>query len=316
MSAVVYEDYGDASVLQYRKTAMPRAGRGEVLIQVHAASVNPIDYRLRRGEASWLLMGGFPRVPGYDVAGVIVSAPATSEFQAGNRVLGFLKNKFGGGYAQYAACDLTSVAAIPDEMSFQHAAAIPLAGSTSLQSLRDHGKIQEGDQVLVNGASGGVGMFAVQIAKAIGAEVTGVASARNEDFVRSLGADHFIDYTKTDFAKTDQRWDIVFDAAGKSGYFDANKVLSNGGRYVSTEPSFSGVIMSVATRLLPKRGTIMLAKPKADDLRQLVSFCEAGEMVVTLDSVFPLRNAHLAHQRIEKGVDRGKIVLDVTHDAS
>jgi NADPH2:quinone reductase len=196
-------------------------------------------------------------------------------------------------------------------MPFEEAAALPLAGSTVLQSLRNHGRLKRGDRVLINGASGGVGAFAVQIAKAYGAEVTGVASGKNEPFVRSLGADHFINYHETDFAETDHTWDVIFDVAGKSSYWQSRRVLAKEGRFISTEPNVSGVLTSVLTRWSSQPGTIMLARPCQQDLRELVRLYEAGELKVTIDKVIPLAEADRAHRRIEQGVDRGKIVLHI-----
>ncbi len=258
MQAVVYEAYGTADVLRRREVSTPPPDPRRVTIRVNAAGVNPIDYRLRKGQAKWLLPGHFPRIPGYDVAGEIVLAPADSPLQPGMRVLAFLDNRYGGAYAEYACCGVDSVAVIPPSLSYEDAAALPLAGSTALQSLHTHGKLRRGERVLINGASGGVGAFAVQIAHADGAHVTGVASGANESFVRSLGADEFYDYRETDFTKSNQKWDLVFDAAGKSSYLKCRPVLNRGGRFVSTEPNVSGAMASLLTRLTSKRASIML----------------------------------------------------------
>ncbi len=311
MRAVVYRDYGNCDVLQTAEIPTPASDPGKIMIRVHAASVNPIDYRLRRGEMRWLLLGGFPRVPGYDVAGVVIDGPPSSELRPGDRVMAFLDSPFGGGSAQYATCHPTSVAKIADEMSWEEAAAIPLAGSTALQSLRDHGRMKMGDRVLINGASGGVGAFAVQIAKAYGTHVTGVASGKNESFVRSLGAIDFIDYRKSDFTETAGTWDLIFDAAGKTGYRKSCRVLAKYGRYVSTEPSVQGFLVGMLTKLRLARGKVMLVKPRAEDLRELITRYNNGSLRVTIDDVFPLEEAAAAHRRIEHGVDRGKIVLRV-----
>jgi len=312
MRAIVYREYGGPEVLQLVETKTPFPDPKKVIIRVEASGVNPIDYRVRAGEARYVLPGGFPRVPGYDVAGTIVFAPGESGFYSGDRVMAFLDDKYGGGYAEYARCDPNSVAKIPDNMSMEHAAAIPLAATTALQSLRDHGKLKEKNRVLINGASGGVGAFAVQIAKAYGALVTGVASGENESFVTSLGVDEFIDYEKVDFTRTGQTWDLVFDAAGKSGYLDARDVMTKHSHYVSTEPNLLGAVMSVLTKLSSKHGTVMLATPSRDDLRELVQLYTEERMKVTIDHLFPLDQAREAHQRIENGVDRGKIVLTTT----
>jgi len=311
MSAVQFNDYGDPQVLQSVMAATPKPSPGKPLIHVYAASVNPIDYRLRKGEMRWLLPGGFPRIPGFDVAGVISANDQTSKFEIGERVMAFLTSPYGGGYAEYATCRERGIVRIPDSMTFSQAAAIPLAGSTALQSLRDHGKIRKGDRVLVNGASGGVGMFAVQIAKAYGAQVTGVASSRHEAFVRALGADSFIDYNATRFVDTGETWDLIFDVAGKSSYLESRRVLSAKGHFVSTEPSLSGGLMSVVSKFLPQRGRVMLASPCATDLTELCRLFEMEMLTVTIDRLLDLDDAAQAHRLIEDGSERGKIVLRI-----
>jgi NADPH2:quinone reductase len=311
MQAIVYDDYGDASVLHPAEIQIPQCITGDLLIEVHATSVNPIDFRLRRGELKGILLGGFPRVPGYDVAGVVVDCEDDGPFSQGDQVMAYLNTMRGGACAEFAVCAIDVAAKLPASMMMEEAAAIPLAGTTALQSLRDHGQMQAGEHVLVNGASGGVGMFAVQIAKAFGCTVTAVASGHNEAFCRSLGAEEFIDYQKVDFSKTNQKWDLIFDAAGKSGYWDSRSVMNDGARYVSTEPDVTGMMMSLLTWPLSKSGTVMLAKPKASDLRELIRLHEAGQLDVTIDSRFDLEQTADAHRRIENGVDHGKVVIQV-----
>ncbi len=309
MNAIVYDDYGDADVLHADSLRIPKRLPDQVLIKVWASSVNPIDYRLRRGEMKRLLPGGFPRVPGYDVAGVVAECTRGSSFKVGDRVVAFLDAARGGACADYAVCGVDSVAQLPDSLAFKIAAAMPLAGTTALQSLRDHGKMKSGDRVLVNGASGGVGMFAVQIAKAQGCHVDAVASGDNREFCMSLGADHFFDYMQTDFTKSDDRWDVIFDAAGKASYFQARGVMAPNSRYVSTEPDVKGMLVTVLTWPLSKSGTVMLAKPNANDLRELINLFEAGRLKVTIDRQYPMDQLADAHRRVEHGVDRGKVVL-------
>ena len=309
MRAVVYDDYGDADVLHMSERPTPRRAPGKVLIEVQVSSVNPIDYRLRRGEMKGLLPGGFPRIPGYDVAGTVVACDRDAELTRGDRVLAFLDRIFGGACADYAACGVTAVAKIPDSMASEEAAAIPLAGTTALQSLRDHGQIKARQRVLINGASGGVGMFAVQIAKAYDCHVTAVASGANREFCLSLGADKFYDYQQTDFTESDERWDLIFDAAGKSSFLSARKVMNRRGRFVSTEPNVKGILLTLLTWPLSKSARVMLAKPNVADLRELVRLYEAGQLRVTIDSRFPISDAAGAHRRVETGVDRGKVVI-------
>ncbi len=309
MQAVVYDDYGDASVLHYKRIAVPTRITGEALIEVHATSVNPIDYRMRRGELKGILLGGFPRVPGFDVAGLVVDCEDGDPLEPGDRVMAFLTHARGGACAEFATCAIDALARLPDSMSMEEAAAIPLAGTTALQALRDHGQLQAGEHVLVNGASGGVGMFAVQIAKAYGCYVTAIASGHNEAFCRSLGADEFFDYEKVDFTKANERWDVVFDAAGKSGYWDSRSVMSDGARYVSTEPDLQGMLMTVMTWPLAKSGTVMIARPKASDLQELIRLHELGQLKVAIDSRFDFARVSDAHRRIESGVDHGKVII-------
>lgn len=309
MQAVVYEAYGSAEVLKVADRPVPRRKPNQVLIEVWAASVNPIDYRLRSGEMRWLLPGGFPRIPGYDVAGVVAQCPEDGPFVPGDRVMAFLNLVYGGAFAEYAVCSVDVAAKIPDQMTMQQAAAIPLAGTTALQSLRDHGRLQRGERVLINGASGGVGAFAVEIAKSYDCHVTAVASGRNEAFCESLGADCFYDYRQTEFTELGEHWDVIFDAAGKSGYLQSRKALNAKGRFVSTEPDLGGILMSALTWPLSKSGKVMLAQAKAADLQTLIQLYESGDLSVTIDSQYALSEANAAHQRIEKGVDRGKVVV-------
>ena len=314
MRAVVFRDYGGPDVLQLAERPEPECGGDELLIRVAAASVNPIDARLRGGELKWLLPGGFPRIPGYDVAGTVVVAGARTSFRPGDRVLAYLDHLYGGAYAESAVCSADAAAAIGADMPFDEAAAIPLAGSTALQALRDHGGMQPRDRVLVNGASGGVGAFAVQIAAADGAIVTAVAGAESEAFVRDLGAVDFLDYREQPFAETGRTWDLIFDVAGKSSFAEAKAVLAEDGRYVSTEPSLRNAAVSLATLPTARRGTAMLARSRAEDLRDLIARHEAGTLGVTIARRFPLAEAAAAHQMLEDESFRGKLVLTVAED--
>ena len=309
MQAMVYDDYGTADVLHPAIQPLPRRLPGQVLIEVVAASVNPVDCRLRSGAMKGVIPGGFPRIPGYDVAGIVVASGDDMRFRVADRVMAFLDNSLGSGYAEYAVCAVDSVAEIPNDMAFDVAAAIPLAGSTVLQALRDHGKMEAGERVLVNGASGGVGMFAVQIAAAAGCHVTAVASGQHRDFCLELGAAEFYDYEQVDFTELGMTWDIVFDAAGKSGYLDVRQSLKKHGRYVTTEPDLKGMAMTLLTWPLSKSGTTMLAKPRGDDLRSLIALHQKGKLRVAIDRHFGLTQAADAQRRVEEGVDHGKVII-------
>ncbi len=309
MMAMVYDDYGPPDVLHRTSLPIPDRLPGEVLIQVAASSINPIDCRLRAGELKGLLPGGFPRVPGYDVAGIVVDASDDGPFAIGDRVLAFLNHARGGACAEFALNDVSATCRLPDEIPFDVAAAMPLAGTTALQSLRDHGRMQPGDRVLINGASGGVGMFAVQIAKAYGCHVDAVSSGENQAYCMSLGADRFFDYHQTDFTKLDERWDVIFDAAGKASYWESRGVMASGSRFVTTEPDVAGLMISLLTWPLSKSGTAMLAKPDAADLNELIRLYQAGELKVTIEQRYALSDLAEAHRHLERGVEHGKIVI-------
>ncbi len=309
MRAIEYDHYGEASVLHVADHPVPRRLPGQLLIEVAASSVNPIDYRFRRGDLKGIIPFGFPRVPGYDVAGIVVETDSGCGFVEGDRVMAFLDRTRGGALADYAVCAVASAAKIPESMPMEEAAAIPLAGTTALQSLRNHGKLESGQSVLINGASGGVGMFAVQLAKAYGCHVDAIASAHNREFCMSLGADHFYDYEEDDFTKSTERWDIIFDVAGKAHYLNARAVLKDGGHFVSTEPNIEGMLVTILTWPLSKSGQVMLAVPSGDDLRELIRLYGLGKLQVTIDSQFPFEQAVDAHRRVESGVDHGKVVL-------
>lgn len=311
MKATVYRDYGDPSVLEVADRPLSDPARDEILIRVEAAGVNPIDARLRSGEMKGLLPGGFPRIPGYDVAGIVESPGSNSQFAAGDRVLAYLDHLYGGGYAEFAVCTHTSAVKLPDDLPFEQAAALPLAGSTALQSLRDEGRLNSGDRVLVNGATGGVGAFAVQIAKAYGAQVVAVASGKHEEFARSLGADDFIDYERQNFAELDREWDLVFDVSGKSSFREARNVLASDGTYVTTEPSLRGLFTTLVTLPMKKQGRIMMARSREEDLGELLRLSSDGKLNVHVAEVFPLEAAAESHRRIEAGGVCGKLVLRV-----
>jgi NADPH:quinone reductase-like Zn-dependent oxidoreductase len=227
----------------------------------------------------------------------------------GDRVCVFLDSLYGGACAEYVVCSPRVAAKIPERMTFAEAAALPLAGLTAWQCLVQIGGLKSGMDVLINGASGGVGAFAVQIAVAQGARVTGLASAARKEFVESLGAAEFLDYGREDFTRSKGRWDIIVDAAGKKTFRQCRGALKSRGRYVSTEPSFVGFVASLATCCSNRRGRVMLVRPSGDQLRELLRLYGSGKLRVYIDSSFPLAEIQQAHRRLEEGVDQGKIVV-------
>ncbi|MEJ7870657.1 MAG: NAD(P)-dependent alcohol dehydrogenase [Rubrobacteraceae bacterium] len=325
MRAVVARGYGGPKVLRLEEVARPRPGRGEVLVEVRAAGVNPVDWRLRRGEMRLLTGLKRTRILGRDVAGVVATTGEGVEgFRAGDKVDAMLGGVFGGGYAEYVAVEAGAVAPMPEKLSFEEAAGVPLAALTALRAVRealrevkenaphacDAGALER-RRVLINGASGGVGTFAVQLAKIFGAEVTAVCGARNAGFVREIGAACVIDYDEEDFASGGETYDVIFDVVANRSYRACKRVLRPGGVYVTTEPGPRQFASQVLTMPNDRKARVVLAKPSGDDLSMLGTLLDAGRLRVVLDRVYPLEEAAEAHAHGEAGHGNGKTVLSV-----
>lgn len=314
MQAVVLPRYGEADNLQFTSIRPPKITADQVLIKVHAASVNPIDWKLRQGMLKWVMPDKLPGVLGFDAAGEIAEVGYGAQqhgWNVGDAVMAFSGNTIGGCYAQYVAVDAKFLAHKPDNISYEEAAGIPLAGTTAWKSLVKLGQLHSGDEVLINGASGGVGIFAVQIAKALGATVTAVCSESNHELVRSLGADHVIDYHNVDFTRTDHSYDIIFDAVSKSSFLECRRVLKPSGHYVATLPSVENVGFSVFSKLQKQSCHIVLARPDGDILRSLAALARDGKLRTIVDSVYPLSEVADAHRKSEQEHSTGKIILQV-----
>jgi NADPH:quinone reductase-like Zn-dependent oxidoreductase len=283
------------------------------LIRVRAAGVNPIDWRIRSGSLRFILPGRLPLILGFDVSGEVAEVgPEVTDLKVGDEVFAFLAGRHGGGYAEYAVASQHVVVPKPENLSHEEAAAIPLAASTALQALRDLAKVSEGSDVLINGAAGGVGTFAVQIGKTLGARVTGVCSTGNLEFVTELGADRVIDYTGEVFTAGDHRFDVVFDAVAKSSFSASRGVLRPYGVYVTTVPSLKTLLLAAVTRLAGgRRCRNVLVRPRGDDLRHLKGLVEEGKLRPVVQQVYPLEQAAEAHRVSEAGHVRGKVVLGV-----
>jgi len=312
MRAVQITRYGPPETLAMADVPPPEPGPRDVLIRVHAAGVNPIDWKIRSGQTRFIIPMRLPRTPGFDISGEVVKlGEQAAGFQPGDAVFCFSDHFPGGGYAEQAVVSASVCAMKPEGLDHTQAAATPLAALTALQSLRDCGRLQSGQDVLINGASGGVGTFGVQIAKAMGARVTGVCSEQNLDFVRELGADEVIDYRRDDFTRMDRRWHVVFDAVANRSFWQCRRVLTERGRYINTLPypqHYLAQVLSLAGR---RRAFAMLAKPSGDDLRQVAGWIDAGRLRPMIDEIFPLDAATAAHRKSEQGHARGKIVLRV-----
>lgn len=323
MMAVLQRCYGDASTLSFERIAKPEIADDEVLIRVHAAGVNPLDKHYLHGTPYLLrLSNGFgaPEDPafGVDMAGVIEKVGANVEgFKVGDEVFGGA----GGAFAQYVRKKAAGGLALkPASLSFEQAAAIPIAGVTALQALRDKGKLQAGQHVLINGASGGVGSYAVQIAKAMGARVTGVCSTGNVAMVRALGADAVIDYTQENYTESTERFDVIVDMVGSQSLSDSLKVLKPDGALVlvgSTEMNnwWGPLARPTRAKLMSlyrsERIEPMLASLESADLAQLAKWAEAGLLRSEIERRYPLAQTADALRHMETGRTRGKVIISV-----
>jgi len=321
MKAMVQDKYGSAEVLEGRDIAKPEIGADEVLVRVQAASVHVGD---------WILMTGSPfvmrfatglskpknLVPGTDVAGIVEAVgPQVKELRPGDEVFGWCA----GAFAEYASAPEGQFIKKPVGLTFDEAAAVGVSASTALQLLRDNGKVRPGQKVLVNGASGGVGSFAVQIAKALGAEVTAVCSTRHVDATRSLGADEVVDYTRDDFTRTDRRYDLVVDVAGSSGWRNLRRVVAPGGRVVvigGPSGRLLGPLPHIASYKLGGIGSrvpmsFFVAKVDRESLGALRELIEAGTVKPVIDRRFELEELPEALRLMGEGHVGGKLVVSV-----
>jgi NADPH:quinone reductase-like Zn-dependent oxidoreductase len=283
MKAIVIDGYGGVDQLHLRELPDPRPQADEVLVRDRAAGVNPVDWKIRKGQLRVILRLNFPYIPGGDIAGEVVSAgPEGNEFKAGDPVIGFVELTRGGGYAELAVAKKTAVAFKPSALTFTEAASLPIAGCTALQALRDLGGLSEGANALILGGAGGVGHLAVQIAKALGAKASATCGPSNIEFVKSLGADHVIDYSNKNFMAGLDRYDVIFNAVGKSSFLNCRQLLAPGGTYVTTLPApnlfFWSSVQSIAgifgnakrakgIVVLPSRGGISIDAARRDSNR-------------------------------------------------
>jgi len=317
MQAVVQDTYGTAAVLQSREIPKPAIADNEVLVRVHAASIHVGDSILMSGTPYLMRMAAGLRrpknpVPGTDVAGIVEAVgAAVTQLRPGDEVFGWCT----GAFAEYASASEDHFALKPANLTFEQAAAIGVSATTALQLLRDDGKIRPGQKVLINGASGGVGTFAVQIAKAFGAEVTGVCSTKNLDLVRSIGADHVIDYTREDFRKGGARYDLILDNVGDHSMSATRRALAPGGTLLSNGGGHQGGKLSrviratVASMFVRQQAKPSVKFQNHDDLVALKGLVEAGNVTPVIDGTYPLREAPRAVGHVAAGHARGTVVI-------
>ncbi|MBW4427777.1 MAG: NAD(P)-dependent alcohol dehydrogenase [Nostoc desertorum CM1-VF14] len=310
MKAVVIHQYGSTEVLQYEDLEEPQIEPTQLLVKVHASSVNPIDWKIRKGMLSFTTGNKFPKILGFDLAGEVVAVGSdATRFQPGDAIYG-RTGLSGGAYAEFAAVSENLVATKPNNLTYEEAASVPLAALTALQALRNQGNTQPGQAVLINGAAGGVGTFAIQIAKVLGAEVTGVSSTKNLDLIKSLSADRVIDYTQQDFTNSTLQYDVIFDAVAKSSFFQSKKVLKPNGVYITTLPSPKSILQNLLTKIIPgKKAKLVFEKPNAQDLIYLKELIETGKIGVIVDRTYPLQELAAAHTYSESERAVGKIAI-------
>ena len=331
MKAIVCTEYGSPDVLQLKEVEKPTPKEDEALVRVHAASLNAADFEMLRGTWS-ARFGGLlkPRhkILGSDIAGRIEAVGRNvTQFQPGDEVFGDLSECGFGAFAEYVCVPENALRLKPASMTFEEAAAVPSAGVVALQNLRgvgssslsfllsDKGHIQPGQKVLINGAGGGVGTFAVQIAKSFGAEVTGVDSTRKLDMLRSIGADHVIDYTQEDFTKSGQRYDFILEVVASRSIFDYKRALSPKGIYVMVGGSLAAILQGFLLGPLismtgsKKMGSVMWKPNNQEDLAILEELFAAGKVVPVIDRTYPLSEVPEAIRYLEEGHARGKVVI-------
>lgn len=312
MRAIVYDQYGPPSVLESRLLPSPVPGQGEVLISVRAAALNPKDSLVRKGKFRRITGEKFPRQLGFDVAGVVHAlGPGVTRFRPGDEVFG-MKNGWAGGTVAEEVCLSTDELALkPKHLTFEQAAALPLAAMTALQALRDVGAVKPGQRVFIHGASGGVGVYAIQLAKVLGAHVTTTSSAKNLEFCRQLGANDAWDYTQKSGLEKGANWDVFFDVFGNRSFGEARPSLAPKGIYISTVPSVRIAVQHALTRWFGKSARLVVVKSNAADLERLAQWADDGKLSAVVDRVLPFTEVAEAQAHIETKRARGKVVIRV-----
>jgi NADPH:quinone reductase-like Zn-dependent oxidoreductase len=326
MKAIVYTEYGSPDVLHLKDVEKPVPADDEVLVKVQAVSVNAADLHLLRADPFLIrLSSGFltPKhtILGSDIAGRVEAVGSNvTQFKPGDEVFGDISACGWGGFAEYACVRENALVLKPTNLSFEQAAAVPMAAVTALQGIRHAGQMRPGQKALINGASGGVGTFAVQLAKAFGAEVTAVCSTRNLETARSIGADHVIDYTQEDFATNGQQYDLILAANGDRSISDYKRALSPTGVYVQTGGSMSQMTQAmiqgpwISMTGSKKMGNMGVAKPNQKDLAFMKELLESGKVRPVIDRCYPLNEVPEALRYLEAGHARGKVVITVAQN--
>jgi NADPH:quinone reductase-like Zn-dependent oxidoreductase len=328
MKAIIYRRFGSPDVLRCEEVARPEPGQAELLVRVRAASVNQLDWHMLRGTPRLMFQLGRPgkhkpKRPGRDVAGEVAAiGEGVDRFRPGDRVFGACQ----GAFAEYLCGREDEFAAMPDHLSFEQAAALPIAGLTALQSVRDAGRLRSGSSILVNGATGGVGTFAVQLAKSLGAEVTAVCAGDAADLARSIGADHVVDYRRTDFTASDRRYDLIVDNVGNHSFRRLRQVLARDGRVVAVggggpEGRRLGrwlartLASTIASRFSQQKIVLCMSKLSLPDLAILGGLVSDGKVRPVIDRRYRLDQVPQAIAYLVNGHPRGKVIIDIGRGA-
>lgn len=318
MKAATINSFGSPDVFKIVESEKPIPKEDQILIQVFATSINPIDWKQRKGNHKLILGSKFPIILGYDVCGEVVEIGSNvNKFKSGDTVYGVLDNKYGGALAEFAIGSENCFAIKPESISNEEAAAYPMVSLTSLQALRDKAKLQYGQTVLINGASGGVGHIALQMAKLMGARVIAVASSSSKDFVNQFEPDVFVDYTQQDILTLDEKVDVVFDVASNLSFSKCKKILNPNGVYINLEyiNTMKRMPLYKLQQLFSKGKKVkaLLMKQNTDDLNIISKWIEDGKVKIHVDEVFNLKNITAAHDYAQKGHNKGKNVVVINN---
>jgi NADPH:quinone reductase-like Zn-dependent oxidoreductase len=316
MQAVTIDRYGSSEVMHLSEIEKPRPGAREILVEVHCSSINPVDWKIRRGDLKLIIRGKFPRVLGIDLSGVVVQVgQAVKKFKVGDEVFGMtnpLANQFGS-YAQFALVEEQKAALKPQHLSFADAASIPVAGLTAYKTFHEHAKLLAGQRVLINGASGGVGSFAVQMAKAIGATVVATCSESNNEFVRAFGADQILDYGQIDITRLEEKFDCIFDASAKLDFSKIKHLLTKNGSYVTTVPNADMVLGFLSTVVLPGKKVYLvnagIGARISQELTEIGALFGRAKVRPVITHTVSFQELAQAHKQAEAGHNRGKTVI-------
>jgi len=314
MKAVIMTAYGDASCLEIQEAKKPTVGKNQILVRVMGSSVNPVDWKVRRGDVKLFSGRKTPRRIGADYSGVVEKVGKNiTTIKSGDEVFGMVRAFVGDAYAEFITVTEDQIALKPKNLNFTEAAVMPLIGLTIYQLFFEVAKVPRGSKVLINGCSGGVGHVAVQMAKSLNCDITGVCSTKNIEYAKSIGVDHVIDYRKEDILANKSRYDLFFDAVANTTYQRAKRTLTPRGQYVSSVPSFQNMFLAPFTNLVSKKKHKKVwVMPVAENLKALCGLIEDGKITPTIEKIYPIEEVADAHRHSETGKVVGKIALNLS----